>query len=186
MKTSEASTKLGGFKQLFQMLHSNKRLSYSEPQKNDDDAINNFFSSVRAHDGTTPIELIIDTETLLTNVYAIGSKSSLNIAKVLQYRFREGGITINIWSDNAQKEFMGSVCKLLRAYGVGSKKYEAHKNNHNPAKRRIQEIKGTTWTIFDHYGAPSWSWILCMAYVVAILNYMVHRSLYWCTPHEAS
>ena len=131
MKTSEASTKLGGFKQLFQMLHSNKRLSYSEPQKNDDDAINNFFSSVRAHDGTTPIELIIDTETLLTNVYAIGSKSSLNIAKVLQYRFREGGITINIWSDNAQKEFMGSVCKLLRAYGVGSKKYEAQKNNNN-------------------------------------------------------
>ena len=33
---------------------------------------------------------------------------------------------------------MGSVRKLLRSYGVGSKKSESHKHNHNPDERFIQ------------------------------------------------
>ena len=32
---------------------------------------------------------------------------------------------------------MGSVRKLLRAYGVGSKKYEVHKQNHNLSEHHI-------------------------------------------------
>ena len=52
---------------------------------------------------------------------------------------------------------MGSVSKLLRAYGVGGKQSEPHKQNQNPAEHRIQEIKVTTCTVLDHYGAPSWS-----------------------------
>ena len=50
---------------------------------------------------------------------------------------------------------MGSVCKLLRAYEVESKKYEAHKQNHNPSENCIQDIKVTTCTILDCSGAPS-------------------------------
>ena len=61
---------------------------------------------------------------------------------------------------------MVSVRKLLRAYGEGSKKYEAHKQNQNSSELRIQEIKVTTCIVLDYYGAPSWSCILCMAYVV--------------------
>ena len=81
---------------------------------------------------------------------------------------------------------MGSVRKLLRAYGVGSKQYEAHKQNQNPDECLIQYIKGTTCTFLDCSGAPIWSWILCMAYVVSILYCMVHCFLSWRTPHEAA
>ena len=66
------------------------------------------------------------------------------------------GIPINIWSDNSQEEFMGSVLKLLHAYGVGSKEYEAQKQNQIPDERCIQDIKGTTFTVLDCYGAPIW------------------------------
>ena len=51
---------------------------------------------------------------------------------------------------------MGSVHKLIRAYGVGSKKYEAHKQNQNPVERRIHKIKVTNCTVLNCSGTPSW------------------------------
>ena len=152
------------------MIQSNKWFPYSGPRQQKDDAINTFFSPVRAQDGTTVVEIIFGTKTLLTDVYAIGSRSGLKIAKVLQDGFRKGGIPINIQYDNVQEYFMGSVRNLLWIYTVGSNTSESHKHNNNPDKHCIQDIKGTTHIVLDHYGAPSWSWILCMAYAVVILN----------------
>ena len=79
---------------------------------------------------------------------------------------------------------MGSVTKLLHDYGVGRKKYEAHKKNQNPSERRIQEIKITTCTVLIRSGAPSWSWLLCMASVVSIINCMAQSSLSLRTPQK--
>ena len=81
---------------------------------------------------------------------------------------------------------MGSVHNLLRAYGVGSKQFEAHKQNQNPDERRIQEIKGITRNVLDCSGKPIWSWILCISYVVSIINCMAHRYLSYNKPHKAA
>ena len=96
MEALEAITKIGGFNQGFLMQHYNKCSPYSGPHRHKDDAIYNFFSSVPAHNGTTSIELILVTKTLLTNVYMIESNSSLNISNILQDRYHERGIPINI------------------------------------------------------------------------------------------
>ena len=85
------------------MIHSNKKFPYSRSQQHKFDTIDTFFSSVHAHDVTTTVELIVGTNTLCTDVYAIVSKLGLNITKVLQDRFRECGIPINIWYDKAQE-----------------------------------------------------------------------------------
>ena len=50
---------------------------------------------------------------------------------------------------------MGSVHKILHAYGLGRKKSEDQKHNKTHAERRIQEIKGTTRTVLDCSEAPS-------------------------------
>ena len=65
--------------------------------------LTNFLSFVKTHDGNTTVELIVGTKKLLTVVHAIGYKSGLNIEKVLQDRFRESGIPLNISSENAQE-----------------------------------------------------------------------------------
>ena len=109
------------------MSKSNKCFPYSGPHQHEDDAIYTFFSSVKYHDGTTTVEIIFGTNAILADIYAIGSNKGLNIAKVLQDFFYERGVPINIWYYNSQEEFMGSVRKLLCAYGVCSNKYEAHK-----------------------------------------------------------
>ena len=118
------------------------------------------------------------------DVYYIVSKWGMNISKFLQYRFYECGISITIFSDNAQEEFIRSVHKLIRAYGVEVKQSEAHKQNQNPAERRIHATKVTNCTILNRSGAPSWYWLLCMACVVSIINCMDHLSLSWCNPHK--
>ena len=138
MKTLEATAQLGGFNQLPPMRKPNKHLPYNRHHQHENDAIKKFFSSVKSHDGTTDVELMVGIKTLLTDVYAIWSKSGLNIAKVLQDCFHKRGIPINIWSNNVKEELTGSVHKLLRAHGLGIKQYEAHKQNQNPAERRIK------------------------------------------------
>ena len=102
MKTLDATTQFGGFNLRILMIQSNKRFPYNRPLRHKDDAIDNLFSYVQAHDSTATVETIVITKTLLTNVYAIGSKSGLNIVKVLQERFLKHGIPIDIWYDNAQ------------------------------------------------------------------------------------
>ena len=103
--------------------------------------------------------------------------------QVFQDRFREHGIPINIWSGGAQEDFMGGVLKLIHAYGLGRNQSDAHKQNQNPEERRIQEIKGTSRNVLDHSDTPSWSWIICMVYAVAILGCIAHRTLSWHTTH---
>ena len=138
MNTLEAMTKPGGFNQFRLMRKYNKRFPYIGPHQHEDDAIYNFLSLLKYHDSTNDVELIVDTNTILVGVYAIGSNSVPNIAKFLQDRFCERGIPINIWSDNSQEKFMGSAQKLLHAYGGVIKQYESHKNNQDPDERRIQ------------------------------------------------
>ena len=103
MNTLEATTQLDGFNQRLLMRKSNKRLPSSRPHQHKDDAIDTFFSSVKDHDGNTNFELTVCTKTIFLDVYVIGSKSGLNIAKFLQDRFCESSIPINIWSNNAQE-----------------------------------------------------------------------------------
>ena len=120
------------------MRQFNKKFLYSGPQQHNHEAVEIFLSSVHAHDGTAAVEIIVGTNTLLTDVYDIGYNLGLNISTVLKDRFRERSIPINIRSDNSLEHFMGSVHKILRAYGVGGKQSESHKQNQNPVKRRIQ------------------------------------------------
>ena len=74
MKTLEATYQLDGFNQNIPMSQYNKHLYYIRTHQHEDDAIDTFFSSVRFHDRTTAVELIVGTKTLLTDVYAIGFK----------------------------------------------------------------------------------------------------------------
>ena len=103
MNTLEDTTQLGGFIQRLPIRQSNKCFPYSGHHQHEDDPIGTFFSSVKYHNVITAFELIVVTKTLLTDVYAIGSNSVLNIDKVLQDRFCDRGIPIKIWSDNAQE-----------------------------------------------------------------------------------
>ena len=102
MKTLKATTQLGGFNQHLLMIKSNNNFTYSGPHQHEYDSITTLLSSLQDHNDTTSVEIIFGTKTLLTDVWAIWYKPGLNISKVFQDRFHERGISINIWSENAQ------------------------------------------------------------------------------------
>ena len=84
MKTLEDTTKLDGSNQRLPMRKSNKRSPCSGPHQQEDNSIDTFFSSVKSHDETTAVKLVVGIKTLITDVYAIQSKSDLNISQFLQ------------------------------------------------------------------------------------------------------
>ena len=85
-KILEDITQIGGFNQRLPMRQSNKRFPYGRPCKHKYDVINAFFYYVKSHNGTTTVELISGTKTLLTDVYAIGTKSGLNDFQITSMR----------------------------------------------------------------------------------------------------
>ena len=74
---------LGVFNQCRLMRQSNNIFPYIGPHRHEDDTIDTFLFSLKSHDGTTNVEIIVGTKTLLMDVYAIGYKSGLNISKYL-------------------------------------------------------------------------------------------------------
>ena len=135
--------------------------------------MNIFLSSVKFHDGTTAVELIVSAKTLLTNVYAIESKSSLNIDKVLQDHFCEHEMIINIWSDISQEEFMGSVHNLLYSYRVRSKQYEAHNITRTLMDAIFSILKATISLslifLVQQAGTGSYAWPMLSQYSTALV-----------------
>ena len=109
MKTLDATTQLGVLNQRLLMIKYNNCFPYSGPHRHEDDYLGTFFSSVKSNDRNNADEIIVGTKTLLIDAYSIVYKSGLNIAKFLQDHFYQCVIPINIWSDNTQGEFMGSV-----------------------------------------------------------------------------
>ena len=59
IKTLEDTTELGGFNQRLPTRKSNKSFPYRGPYQHKDDTTNTLFSSVRAHNGTTAVELLL-------------------------------------------------------------------------------------------------------------------------------
>ena len=114
IKTLEAATQLVSFNQRLTMRHHNRIFPYNAPHRHENDTINTFLSFSRTHYGTITVKLIVVTKTLLTDVYAMGFKLGLNVAKVLQDQFRKCGTPIKIWSDNV-KESLWVVCARLFA-----------------------------------------------------------------------
>ena len=70
--------------------------------------------------------------------------------------------------------------QLLRTLLIPARQSEPHKQNQNPAERKIQEIKASTTATMDRTGAPSWAWFLCLTcVVVAVLNIVAVKKLSW-------
>ena len=78
-------------------MQSNDRLTYRGPRQHKYDVIDTFLYSVKILNNNTSVELIVGTKTLITYVYAIGSKSGLNISQFLQDRLCACRIHISIW-----------------------------------------------------------------------------------------
>ena len=158
---------------------------------NDTVATDTFFSDVPAHDdgimghgGTTMLQLYCGCKSLLTAGYSM--KTGDEMASTFENFIRQHGAPNALFSDNAKAQIGRAVHEILRMYAIKDFQCEPHHQHQNSAERRIQEVKKMSNQLMDRTNTPPNLWLLCVNYVIYILNRLSTESIDWKTPIEAA
>jgi hypothetical protein len=156
---------------------------------NEQVATDTFFSDTEAHSdgildhaGATMVQLYCGCDSQFTAVFPMTTEK--NMHHTLEDFIRQYGAPHTLFSDNAKTQIGKAVQDILRIYAINDFQCEPHHQHQNYAERRIQEIKKYTNLIMDRVGAPPTYWLLCLEYVVYLINRLSVQSLHWKTPFE--
>ena len=73
-------------------------------------------------------------------------------------------------SDNARSETSFAMKDIFRMYMIKDCQSEPHYQHQNPIERCIQDLKRMVHGIMDQVGCSSGYWLLCLLYVIGLLN----------------
>jgi hypothetical protein len=159
------------------------------PRRNEIVATDTFFSDIQAHDdgilghgGATMVQLYTGIKSLITAIFPMKSESEMP-GTLLDF-IRKFGAPNGLFSDNAKVQIGKTVQTILRMYAIDDLQSEPHHQHQNPAERRIQDVKKVCNQIMDCTGTPPQYWLLCLLYVIYLLNRLSTESLGWATPYE--
>jgi hypothetical protein len=96
------------------------------------------------------------------------------------------GAPNSLFNDNAKSQIGKAVHEILRMYTIKDFQCEPHHQYQNLTERRIEDAKKLSNTLLDRTGAQTLLWLLCVQYVVYLLNSLSTESLQWKTPVEAA
>jgi hypothetical protein len=132
------------------------------------------------HGVTKMVQLFCGWQSLITAVYPMRREG--NIFGTLEDFVRQFGAPLSLLSDNAKSQIGKAVREIIRMYAIKDFQCEPHHQNQHFAERRIQELSNT---LLDCTGAKPSLWLLCVQYVVYLLNRLSTESRHWKTPIEA-
>ena len=150
-------------------------------------ATDTFFSDTPAHDdgimghgGATMVQLYTGVATQFTKAYPMAKESEM--PGTLEDFIREIGAPNSLFSDNSKVQIGSQVRNILRMYAISNFQCEPHHQHQNPAERKIQEVKKLTNAVMDRTGTQAKYWLLCLLFVVTLMNHLATASLNWETP----
>ena len=133
-------------------------------------ATDTFFSDTPAIDcGVTIAQFFVGCDSMVCDAYPM--KSSKQFVNTLEDNIRERGAMNRLISDSARDEMSSKVKDILRTLLIGAWQSEAYHQHQNPSERRFQTVKTQTNRILDRTGAPPSTWLLCLLYVIFLLNH---------------
>jgi hypothetical protein len=161
------------------------------PRWNEIVATDTFFSDTAAlddgilgHGGATMVQLYAGKTSNYTKAYPM--KREGEMSHTLEDLIREVGAPSILFSDNAKAQTSKEVLEILRFYAIGDFQCEPYHQHQNAAERQIQEVKRLTNSLMDRTGTPAGYWLLCLFFVVNLLNHLSLESLQWKTPIETA
>jgi hypothetical protein len=156
---------------------------------NEDVATDTFFCDTPAHDdgvmghgGCTMAQLYVGKDSSKTVVYPMHNESEM--ATTLEDLIRRHGAPNGLFSDNARAQCGKRVLDILRLYTIKDFQCEPHQQHQNFAERKIGDTKRLTDSIMDRTGTPAKLWLLCLLYVVFLMNHLSSPALDGLTPIE--
>jgi len=112
--------------------------------------------------------------------YAYGMYSDTSFIHTLY----EAMMTTLLAIDRGKALISKKVADTLRHLCIHSRQSEAHYQHQNYAEHRYGDVKQNVNQVMNTVGAPAYCWILCLCYVIFIMNYMTLDSPPCCTPYE--
>ena len=106
------------------------------------------------------------------NVDIEGITSKSKMLRTLLNFIHQWGAMRFLWRDMAKEEDSKAVNDLLRSIQAPNRFSEPHNEHQNPAERKILDVKAGTRTMMDRTGTPNKWWLLCMMYVIYIMNHI--------------
>ena len=142
-------------------------------------ATDTIFSDTPAiDDGATCAQLFIG----LTSKYceAIGMKIDGELVSALMDTIRKNGAMDRIVTDGGEALISKKVFNILRHLCIKNWHNEPYYQHQNPAERRYNDVKRNLHRVLNSSRAPASYWLLCLNYVIYIMNRMALESLQWC------
>ena len=127
---------------------------------------------ITGHGGCTMAQLYGGVDSHFLKLVPMRSES--DIPKTLQDFIRDHGAMRGLKSDNAKAETSIVIQDILRMYCIQDKQSEPYYQHQNPVERRMQDVKRMTNNIMDRTGCPGKYWLICMLYVVGLLNVLAN------------
>jgi hypothetical protein len=156
---------------------------------NEDVATDTFFSDTPAHDdgimghsGCTMAQIYAGKRS--SKLVAYGMTSETQMPHTLEDLIRKHGAPNCLFSDNAKVQIGSRVRDILRLYKIKDFQCEPEYQHQNFAERKIGDVKRLSSSIMDRTGTPAAFWLLCLFYVVFLLNHMSSEALGGLTPIE--
>jgi hypothetical protein len=120
--------------------------------------------------GETCAQILINMETLLTDVY--GMKTVKQFVNTLEDNIRERGALSPLLSGPAQEvEISVCVIGIFRALHIGQRQIsEPHQQHQNPCECRYQTLQTMMHTLLDCSGSPGYIWLLCLFFFAVPLQ----------------
>ena len=158
---------------------------------NDAVATDTFFSDTPAvndgiagHGGVTMAQIFCARDTQLG--LAVPMRSEKDMPMSIHEWIRTYGAPNMLISDNAKVEIGKAVKDILRYYVIKDHQSEPHFQHQNYAERRMQELKRMLNTMLDRSGAPADMWLLCLLFIIYLMNRLDVDSLGGKSPIEAA
>ena len=134
------------------------------------------------HSGCTMAQIYAGNQS--SKLVAYGMTSETQMANTLEDLIRRHGAPNCLFSDNAKVQIGVCVRDILRLYKIKAFQWEPEYQHQNFAERKIGDVKRLSSSIMDRTGTPAKFWLLCLFYVVFLLNHMSSEALGNLTPIE--
>ena len=124
-------------------------------------------------DGSTMAQFFCGRDTLVCDAYGI--KSTKQFIKALSDNIRKLGAMDTLISDGGKYEISQRVTDLLRSLFIEESQSEPYHQHQNKTENRFGLAKRYTNTVMNTSGCPACCWLLCLQYIVVVLNHTANE-----------
>lgn len=123
---------------------------------------------IAGHAGCEIAELFACTSSALMMLVPMSDYTEM--PQALQDFIRTHGAPNVLMSDNAKANISARLIDVLRFYNIYGQTSTPHQQNQNPVERKIQDVKNFTDILMDRTFTPAKYWLLCMLFVIGLMN----------------